>query len=164
MTMVLGIAVLVLGLLAIAMPLITGVAVTLLIGVILIAAGVAHVIYTFSSKSFGEGVFRFLFGLLAVVAGISLLTQPDAGLATITFFLAIWFIIDGVITLIQGFRWRPFEGWGWMIFSGAVSILLGILVWAQFPVSAVWLVGVLVGIRLMFLGWIMILLRSVGEA
>lgn len=158
-----GIAVLVLGLLAIAMPFITGVAVTVMIGIILIAAGVAQFLYTFKSKSFGEGAFRFLFGILAALAGMSLVTQPDAGLATITLFLAVWFFVDGVITLVQGFRWRPFDGWGWMVFSGAVSIILGVMIWRQFPVSAIWLVGLLVGIRLMFVGWTMIMLGSVGE-
>lgn len=159
-----GIAVLILGVLAIAMPFITGVAVTLMIGVILIAAGVAEFFYTFKSRSFGEGAFRFLFGLLAVLAGLFLVIQPDAGLATITLFLAVWFFVDGIITLYQGIRWRPFEGWGWMVFSGIVSIILGVMIWRQFPVSAVWLVGVLVGIRLIFAGWTMIMLASVGES
>ena len=159
-----GIAVLILGLLAIAMPFIMGVAVTVIIGVILIAAGVAELVYTFKSRSFGEGFFRFLFGLLAILAGLSLVSQPNAGLATITLFLAIWFFVDGIITLIQGFRWRPFDGWGWMVFSGIVSIILGVMIWRQFPVSAVWLVGVLVGIRLIFAGWTMIMLGNVGEA
>lgn len=159
-----GIIVLILGMLAIAMPFITGVGVTLLIGIILIAAGVAELVYVFKSKSFGEGFFRFLFGLVAILAGLSLVSQPDAGLATITLFLAVWFFVDGIITLIQGFRWRPFEGWGWMVFSGIVSIVLGVMIWRQFPVSAVWLVGVLVGIRLIFAGWTMIMLGGVGEA
>ena len=159
-----GIVVLILGLLAVAMPFLTGVAVTLIIGFILIAAGVAEFVYTLKSRSFGEGFFRFLFGLFAVLAGLSLVGQPDAGLATITLFLAIWFFVDGIITLIQGFRWRPFDGWGWMVFSGIVSIILGVMIWRQFPVSAVWLVGVLVGIRLIFAGWTMIMLGSVGEA
>lgn len=159
-----GIVVLILGILAIAMPFITGVAVTLMIGFILIAAGLAEFIYTFKSKSFGEGFFRFLFGLLAVLAGLSLVTQPDAGLATITLFLAVWFFVDGIITFVQGFRWRPFDGWGWMVFSGIVSIILGVMIWRQFPVSALWLVGLLVGIRLIFAGWTMIMLGSVSEA
>lgn len=159
-----GIIVLILGMLAIAMPFITGVAITLMIGIILIAAGVAELVYTFKSKSFGEGFFRFLFGLVAILAGLSLVSQPDAGLATITLFLAIWFFVDGIITLIQGFRWRPFDGWGWMVFSGIVSIILGVMIWRQFPVSAVWLVGVLVGIRLVFAGWTMIMLGGVSEA
>lgn len=159
-----GIIVLILGLLAVAMPFIPGVAVIVMIGIILIAAGLAELVYTFKSRSFGEGLFRFLFGLLAILAGLSLVAQPVAGLATITLFLAVWFFVDGIITLIQGFRWRPFDGWGWMVFSGIVSIVLGVMIWRQFPVSAVWLVGVLVGIRLIFAGWTMIMLGSVGEA
>ena len=61
-------------------------------------------------------------------------------------------MIDGIWSLVAGFRWRPSEGWGWMVFSGIVSIILGVMIWRQFPVSALWLVGVLVGIRLLFTG------------
>jgi uncharacterized membrane protein HdeD (DUF308 family) len=85
-------------------------------------------------------------------------------LATITLLLAIWFFIDGIWSLVSGFKWRPFEGWGWMVFSGVVSVILGVMIYQQFPVSATWLVGVLVGIRLVFAGWTMVAMGLVGEA
>ena len=159
-----GFVVILLGILAMVMPFITGVAVTLMIGIILMASGIAQIMYTFKSQSFGEGLFRFMFGLLAALAGLSLVTQPGAGLATITLFLAVWFFVDGVISLVQGFRWRPSEGWGWMVFSALISIICGVMIWRQFPVSALWLVGVLVGIRLLFSGWAMVMLASVAKA
>jgi len=159
-----GIVVIILGVLAIAMPFVAGVAIVATIGVILIATGAAELMYAFKSKSFGEGAFRFLFSILAVLAGLYLLFRPGAGLATITLFLAVWFFIDGIACLVQGFRWRPSEGWGWMVFSGIVSIILGVMIWRQFPVSAVWLVGVLVGIRLLFTGLAMVMMGSVVGA
>lgn len=159
-----GIVVIILGILAMVMPFIAGVAVMTMIGIILIATGVAQFFYTFKSKSFGEGALRFIFSLLVVFAGLALVLQPGAGLATITLFLAMWFFVDGIWSLISGFRWRPLEGWGWMVFSGIVSVILGVMIYRQYPVSAAWLVGVLVGIRLIFAGWTMIVMGAVGEA
>ena len=160
----LGIAVVILGILAIAMPFLTGVAITVSIGIILIATGIAQVVFAFQSDSFGSGALRFGFGLLATLAGISLVTQPGAGLATITLFLAVWFFVDGIFAIFTGFSWRPQQGWGWMIFNGVVGIILGVMIYRQFPVSATWLVGVLVGVRLLLAGWTMIALGSVGRA
>ena len=159
-----GIVVIILGMLAMVMPFIAGVAIMTMIGLILIATGIAQFFYTFKSKSFGEGAMRFIFSLLVVLAGLALLFQPGAGLATITLFLAAWFFVDGIWSLVSGFRWRPFEGWGAMVFSGIVSIILGVMIYRQYPVSAVWLVGVLIGVRLIFTGWAMIAMGAAGEA
>ena len=160
----LGIAVVIFGVLAICMPFLTGVAITISIGIILIATAIAQVVFAFQSDSFGKGALRFGFGLLAGLAGVSLVTQPGAGLATITLFLAVWFFVDGVFAIATGFPWRPQQGWGWMVFNGVIGIILGVMIYRQFPVSATWLVGVLVGIRLLLAGWTMIALGSVGRA
>jgi uncharacterized membrane protein HdeD (DUF308 family) len=134
-----------------------------MIGIALIATGIAQALFAFKSRSFGVGAARFGFSVLAVIAGFSLVTQPGAGLATITLLLAIWFVIDGIWSLVSGFKWRPFEGWGWMVFSGAISVILGVMIYRQFPVSATWLVGVLVGIRLVVAGWTMVAMGLAGE-
>ena len=155
-----GICVVILGMLAMGMPFLTGIAIAVSIGVILLATGVAQLVFAFGSPSFGSGVMRFMFGLLACICGISMIGQPGAGLATITLILAIWFVVDGIWALILAFQWRPEKGWGWMMFNGALGIALGVMVYRQFPTSAVWLVGLLVGIRLFFAGWTMIALGS----
>jgi uncharacterized membrane protein HdeD (DUF308 family) len=159
-----GFAVIVIGMACIVIPWVPGLGVTLMIGIALIAVGIAQALYAFESKSFGAGAARFIFSLLAILAGLSLVAQPGVGLATITLLLAIWFFIDGIWSLVSGFKWRPFEGWGWMVFSGVVSVILGVMIYQQFPVSATWLVGVLVGIRLVFAGWTMVAMGLVGEA
>ncbi len=158
-----GITVIILGMLCIAVPWITGLGVTMMLGIALIATGIAQFFYAFKSNSFGSGAMRFIFSLLAILVGLALLLLPGAGLATITLFLAIWFIVDGIWALVSGFRWRPFEGWGWMVFSGITSIVLGGMVYYRFPVSAIWLVGMMVGIRLIFAGWTMIIMGTAGE-
>ena len=158
-----GIAVVVLGVLAIGMPLLTGVAITISIGVILIATGIAQIVFALQSHSFGSGVLRFGFGVLAGLCGLSLVTQPGAGLATLTLFLAIWFLVDGLFAIFNAFSWRPEPGWGWMLVNGVISMILGAMIYNQFPASAAWLVGLLVGIRLLLAGWTMIALGAMGR-
>ena len=157
----LGMCVTILGLLAMAMPFLTGITVTISIGVILLATGIAQLVFVFSSDSFGTGVMRFAFGLLAALCGVSMISQPGAGLATITMILAVWFVVDGIWALVLALQWRPEKGWVWMLFNSVLGIVLGIMIYRQFPTSAAWLVGVLVGIRLFFAGWTMIALGSV---
>jgi uncharacterized membrane protein HdeD (DUF308 family) len=146
------------------MPLLTGVAITISIGLILLVTGAAQIVFAFQSDSFGSGALKFGFGVLAGLCGISLVTQPGAGLATITLFLAVWFFIDGVFAIFQGISWRPAPGWGWMLLNGLISIVLGVMIYRQFPSSATWLVGLLVGIRLLLSGWTMIALGSIARA
>ncbi len=158
-----GFLVLLLGLLAIGAPFVAGVSVVLMVGFVLIAAGVAKGLYALGSESFGKGVLRFAFALLAIVTGVLLVTRPGAGLAAITLFLAVWFIVDGAYAILAAFSWKPQPGWGWLLFSGIVSVVLGVMIWNRFPSSALWLVGVLVGIRLVFAGLTMMVIGSAAR-
>ena len=158
-----GIIVLILGVLAMAAPLVSGIAVTFMVAVLLLAAGIAQTIYAFRSETVLTGIATFLFGGLAVLCGLAMMVFPGKGLAAITMFLAVYFIADGIISLINGVRFRPFKGWGSMVFSGIISVLLGWMIWSKWPVSGIWAVGILVGVRLLFTGWTMIILGTVTE-
>lgn len=159
-----GILVLLLGIFSISAPWLPGLGLVLMIGIALILAGVAKLIFSFGSHSFGRGALRFLIGALAIFAGGALVANPGAGLATITLLLAAWFLVDGIFTLLAALNLRQLKGWGWMAFSGVISIVLGVMIYLQWPVSAIWLVGVLVGIRLIFAGMAMIMVGSAGRA
>lgn len=159
-----GILVVLLGVFCLSAPLVPGLGLVFMVGFALIFAGAVKLIFAFNSETFGRGVLKFLFGALALFAGGALVAKPGAGLATITVFLAAWFLIDGVFTLITAFGIKHAKGWGWMAFSGLISIVLGVMIYLQFPVSAVWLVGVLVGIRLIFAGMAMIMVGSATRA
>ena len=158
-----GIIVVILGILAMMAPLASGIAVTFMVAVLLLAAGIAQTIYAFRSETVLSGIGTFLFGGLAVLCGLAMMVFPGQGLAAITMFLAVFFIADGIVSLINGIRFRPFKGWGSMVFSGIVSLLLGWMIWSKWPVSGIWAVGILVGVRLLFTGWTMIILGSVTE-
>ena len=157
MAVVAGIIMLVCGVLAVAAPLAAGISITFLVGLLLIAGGVAQCVLAFQTGAFGRGLLIFLVGALTAVAGFFMISQPIEGLAAITIFLAAYFIVTGVFELIAAFQIKPAEGWGWLLFNGIVTLILGVLIWRQFPLSGVWAVGVLFGIKLIMSGWWLIL-------
>jgi uncharacterized membrane protein HdeD (DUF308 family) len=154
-----GVLMVILGIMSIGSPLVTGLAVTVLVGVLLLIAGVGQCVLAFRAGAFGRGVLIFLFGVLAIVAGY-LISRPAEGLASITLFLAVYFVATGVVAVIAAFHLKPTRGWGWMLTNGIVTVLLGILIWGQWPVSGVWAVGVLLGVQLVISGVTLVTLAS----
>ncbi len=164
MATVLGLTTVILGVLAMMAPAISGLAVTVVIGALLLAAGVAGTWYAFSAGTFWRGLFQFLFGGLTALAGVAVFAQPVLGLVTITMVLVVYFLVDGFSAIVLGFRARPIKGWGWMVFGGVAAIVFSVLIWREWPFSGQWAIGILVGVRLVMLGWTMIVLGGVGEA
>ena len=136
----------------------------IVVGALLLVGGIAQLVFAFQAGSFGEGLLTFILGALTVVAGAIVIAQPGVGLATLTLFLAAYFIIEGIFEAIWAFQIKPVSGWGWSLFSGIVSLLLGIMIWSQFPLSGAWAVGVLVGIKLIFSGWTLIILGGAARS
>ena len=156
LAVIVGIIMLVCGFLAIGSPLAAGLSVTIIVGVVLIVGGIAQCFLAFQAGAFGKGLLIFIMGVLTAVAGFYLLNQPIAGLASITIFLAAYFFITGIVELVGAFQIRPAEGWGLMLFNGIVTLLLGIMIWRQFPLSGTWAVGILFGVKMILSGWSLI--------
>ena len=154
--MIFGVITIILGVLAMMAPLMAGIAIALSVGVLLILGGIMRTLFAFKCKSWGKGVLVFLLGLLTLVVGFYMVSRPGAALVTLTLFLAAYFVVDGVFEIIEAFDLKPIQGWGWMLFGGVVSILLGIMIWRQWPFSGAWAIGVLFGIKLIFAGWAMV--------
>lgn len=150
--MAVGIVVVVAGLLALLSPLVAGLSIAIAVGVLIVASGVSRLFLAFKMGSFGHGLLVFLLGLLSIVIGGYMVARPGMALATLTLVLAVYFAVDGVFQSIWAFRLRPIRGWGWSLFSGIVSLALGVMIWRQFPVSGVWAVGTLAGIQMVFGG------------
>ena len=149
----LGILVIVAGFLAIFSPFIAGISITIFIGALLIVVGVAQLIHAFSLK-FKQGLIAtILLGLLSIAAGIFIMAEPLEALLGLTIVLGIFFIADGIGWIVMAFNHKPEKGWGWTLFSGIISILLGILILAQWPLSGVWAIGVLFGVRMLTAGF-----------
>jgi len=150
--MALGIGIAIAGVLAIVSPLVAGLSVTIAVGVLLIVSGVSRLFLAFKMGSFGRGLLMFALGALTLVAGGYLVARPGMGLATLTLVLAAYLFVDGVFEIIYAFRLRPIKGWGWTLFSGIAALILGIMIWRQFPVSGMWAVGTIAGIHMIFAG------------
>ena len=158
-----GVLTIFLGVLAIGSPLVSGLAVAITVGAVLLVAGISMTLFAFQAPSFGRGILRLLFGALTILVGISALSQPGIALANLTLLLGIYFIADGVMALIVAFNVKPLPGWGWMTFNGAVTIALGWMILKGWPVSGVWAIGILVGVRLLFAGMTMLTLGTAGR-
>ena len=156
MVITIGVVLLIFGILAILSPLVAGLSIAITIGILLIIGGIGQLFFAFKVGSTGKGILTFILGALTVIIGIAMISQPGAALATLTIFLAAYFIIEGIFEIIWAFQIKPLKGWGWTLFSGIISLLLGIMIWRQFPLSGVWAIGTLVGIKLIFSGWMMI--------
>jgi len=162
--MVFGIALVILGFLAILAPMFAGGMVSMLIGVLMVAAGIARLIWAFSAGSFGKGILTFLLGGLLILTGLVMLFRPGIGMASLAMILAIFFLADGIFEIIAAFKIKPEKGWGWLLFGGIVSIILAGLIFWQWPFSGMWAVGVLVGVKLLFAGFAIIALGSMGSS
>jgi uncharacterized membrane protein HdeD (DUF308 family) len=110
-----GFAVMLLGILAMMAPFISGVAVTSLVAVFITAAGLAMTVYAFKAGSFGKGLLQFLFGGITVLCGIAMFVTPILSMFGLTGLLMAYFVVDGLFAIISGVRGRPQPGWGWSI-------------------------------------------------
>jgi uncharacterized membrane protein HdeD (DUF308 family) len=93
-----------------------------------------------------------------------MIAHPVLQLSFLTLAMALYFIVAGIFEAISALGVRPLRGWGWILVGGLLSVLLGGLIWTQWPLSGAWAIGVLVGIKVMFLGVTMITLGSAARA
>ncbi len=140
------------GILAISLPLASGIGITIVVGWLLFFSGIFHVADAFHAHSAGSVAWRLLVGIIYVLVGLDLAFFPVRGLVTLTFVLAIMLLIQGVIGVVSFFRHRKLPGVGWILFNGVITIILGLIIWWDGPRAAVWVIGTLVGINLIFSG------------
>jgi uncharacterized membrane protein HdeD (DUF308 family) len=134
------------GILAIISPLIAGVVIVYVVAWTAIFNGVAQLVYAFRAHTGGRMILEILLGLLYIVAGVFILLHPGGGLLALTLVIACFLLVYGVFALVLAFQLRPHSGWGWVLFDAIVTILLGVLIWAHWPMNSEWVVGTLVGI------------------
>ncbi len=160
----LGIVTMVLGFLVMLAPVLVGFSLLWILGLLVAGAGLCRMFWAFQTGSLGKGVLVFAIGGLTLLAGIALLANPYLASGVLTIVLAIYFVVDGAAEIGSAFGQPPGSGRGWLLFGGAVSILLGIIIWRQCPLSGVWAIGVLIGIKLFFGGMIMVAAGSTVRA
>ena len=153
---VFGVIAIILGMLSMMAPGLTGFSVALLLGIIVLIAGIVRIIWAFKADTFGKRLIRMVIGGLTLACGVLLLANPLFASGVLTILLTLYFIIDGIFEIIVAVQRRPLEGWGWLLFGGIVSVLLGLLIWGQYPLSGAWAMGILIGIKLFMIGLIMV--------
>jgi uncharacterized membrane protein HdeD (DUF308 family) len=160
-----GIILFVLGLGAIIVPPIAGLATTVFLGWLLLVAGLVGLSFTFRARSAPGFGWSILSAAAAVIAGALLLWDPLQGMATLTFVLVAYFIVDGAaIILLAIVHRRELSGkWEWMLMNGVIDMILAGIIISGFPGTLVWALGLLVGIDLLFGGAALIAMASAAR-
>jgi uncharacterized membrane protein HdeD (DUF308 family) len=153
----LGVAQLVVGIAAIASPVVATFTTVTVFGALLLAGAVVELVSMVWVRRWGSFFHHLLSGLLYGFLGLVLLDRPALGAAGYTLLLAAFFVAAGVARIVFALANR-FPGRGWTILSGAVSVLLGLMIWRDLPEAALWVIGTFVGIELVFNGmtWVML--------
>ena len=164
LTVISGVVTLIAGTLAIMSPFVAGVSITILVGAMLAISGISQCFLAFKTGAFGRGLMVFVVGVLMTIVGIYMMNQPVAGLKTLTVILMSYLLVTGALEIIVSFQLKPADGWGLELFNGVVTLVLGIMLWRQYPLSGAWAIGVLFGIKMIFSGWAFIFIgRSVKK-
>ena len=144
-----GILMVVAGFLALVYPLIASVAIVYLLAWILIISGIFQGIGLIGARQVPHFWLQLISVVLAIVVGLLLLRQPEAGLVVFSVLLIVYFMVEGMAKVIFALTIRPFPNWGWVLGAGIVSILLAIYLWANLAVASEVLLGILLGIQLL---------------
>lgn len=155
--LLLGLALIALGIVAIASSTYVTLASMIFLGALLLVGGILQIAYTFSIRKWSGFFLSLLSGILYTVVGFLLVMHPTAGALSLTLLLAAFYVIGGIFRIVGAATTR-FEHWGWALFSGVVMLALGILIWLGWPQTGLWVFGLFIGIDLIFYGWFWTLL------
>lgn len=151
----LGIILIVVGIFAIWAPFVSTFASVLTLGWLLVVSGVIQLVFAFSTRRSGSYLAHALFAILNIIIGFLMITHPDITAATLTLLLAAFFLGLGLFRIFSAAAMR-FESWGWIFVSGVLALILGILILVHWPSSALWVLGLFIGIDFLFTGWTMV--------
>jgi uncharacterized membrane protein HdeD (DUF308 family) len=143
----------VLGVLAIALPFMAAIAVTSVVAWLMIFGGLAHLSVAFSARGAGSFFWELLVSLAYIFAGGYMAFHPLIGAVTLTLLLTSFFLIEGVLEIATFIQMRRRGGSAWMLVDGIITIALAALIWEHWPSSAAWAIGTIVGISMLVSGW-----------
>ena len=147
-----GILLIVFGMVAIGLPLLAAVAVSALVAWLIVLAGVVHLMLAFRAHGAGSRIWKLLVGIAYVCFGGYLIVHPLLGVASLTLLLASLFLIEGILDIVLYVKMRPVKGSAWVLIDGIVTLLLGLMIYMQWPSSSAWAIGTLVGISMIISG------------
>jgi uncharacterized membrane protein HdeD (DUF308 family) len=155
-----GIILIVLGIAAIAVPFIATLTFTIFFGWLLLISGIVGLVSTFSLRPAAGFWWSLLSAVLAIAVGFLMISRPGQGAVSLTLLLIIFFIIEGFSSIIFAAEYRQnLPGrWGWMVASGVVDLFLAAMIFLQLPSSAIWAIGLLLGINMVFGGTTLVMM------
>lgn len=146
---ILGAVSLIGGVLALANPFAATLAAVFLAGWTFLIFGILQIVQAFGLRGWSGFLWSLLLGVLTTVVGLSLLLHPAAGALSLTMLVAVLFLVLGAVKIMYAFSLRPVSGWGFALLSGIISILLGIMIIADYPWSAAAVLGILLAVELL---------------
>lgn len=149
---VLGVGIMLAGVVAVGASLAATITTVLLFGVLLLAGGVAQLVTAALVRTWQGFFIHALAGVLYLLVGGVMVEHPLRAAAVLTLMLAVSFLIGGAARLLFAAT-HSFRGRGWVLVHGAVTLLLGLMIWQDWPAASLWVIGVFVGIDLLFSGW-----------
>jgi uncharacterized membrane protein HdeD (DUF308 family) len=147
-----GVLLIVFGMFAVGSPFVAAIAVSIAVAWLIILAGVVHLMLAFHAHRAGRLIWKLLVGVAYVLFGVYLILHPVLGVASLTLVLAMLFLIEGLLDVILFFKMRPMQGAFWVLVDGIITLLLGLMIYLQWPSSSLWAVGVLVGVSMIISG------------
>ncbi len=147
-----GIVTIILGLITLGVPLLVGINVLMLLGILVTTAGAMRMIWAVKSTSFDKGIWTFLLGVLTLLTGIAILAHPLIAGEMLAIFLIVYLAGDGCIEFIWGLTLQNKPGKAWLMMGGVMSILLAFILSTHWPIPAPLVIGVILGIKLVFIG------------
>lgn len=155
--LLLGILLTVGGVFAVSYPCVTSEAAIVVLGTVLVIGGVATIVASFWTGRWSAFLLQVLVGILYVVTGIVMTDVPAEAVAILTLFVAASFVVSGIFRIVAALT-EKFPQWGWVLLNGLVTMMIGIMIIKTFPQSAVWVIGLLIGLEMIFNGWTWIML------
>jgi uncharacterized membrane protein HdeD (DUF308 family) len=155
-----GVLLVIFGFIAVGTPFLAAVAVSVVVAWLIVFAGIVHVVLAFHAHGAGSVIWKLLVGIAYLAFGGYMLVHPLLSVASLTLALAALFLIEGVLNIVLYFKMRPLHGSGWVLVDGLITLLLGGLIYMQWPLSAAWAIGILVGVSMMISGFTRIALTS----
>jgi uncharacterized membrane protein HdeD (DUF308 family) len=159
-----GFVLLILGVLAIILPTLFTLGIEVLIGILLVVGGAVSIYRSYTLKGLPGSTMSLGMGILSVIVGVLFLGYPLHGMVALTVMLGVLFLIKGVAEISIALQHRHWVAWGWILFSGFVSILIALIILLALPQTATWALGLLVGVNMLFSGvWLLMLGSAIGK-
>lgn len=151
-SLLIGAILIVLGIVAIALPAVSTIFAETWFALILISAGAAKLVYAFQTRNSGGFVWKLVLSILYIATGVMLFVYPLTGVLTLTLLLGSFLLTEGLFELILAFQLRGQQNWTSVLVDGIITLLLAGMIWFQWPFDAPWLIGTLVGVSVLFTG------------